>query len=153
LDLPEDVALLVAERITPNPRDLEGAVARLRGHAALHDGRIDLEVAREALNEMNALPPRRISVEEIITAVTQRFGVKSTDLLGKRRTKSIALPRQVCMHLARRLTEHSLGEIGGFFGGRDHTTVLHADRTVGRLREQNPQLGTTLDAIESGLRR
>ena len=90
-------------------------------------------------------------MEQIIDAVTKRFGVRLADLQGRRRTKSISLPRQVCMYLARSLTRHSLEEIGGYFGGRDHTTVLHANHTVEKLRRDDGAFRATLEQLSQNL--
>ena len=90
---------------------------------------------------------REISIQQIFDAITSRFNVRLTDLQGKKRTKSIVYPRQVCMHLARRLTRHSLEEIGGYFGGRDHTTVLHAVRTIDQQRHYDARLQALLEEI------
>ena len=90
---------------------------------------------------------REVTIEDILKAVTSRYNVRLADLQSKKRTRSIAFPRQVCMHLARNLTRHSLEEIGGYFGGRDHTTVLHADRTIRAMREEDVLLQATLERL------
>lgn len=149
IDLPDDVILLIASEIKTNARELEGALCKLRGVAELHGGRITIDLARQTLADVIATPRRMIGITDIIEAVTKRFNVKMSDLQGKRRSKSIALPRQICMHLSRRLTAHSLQEIGGYFGGRDHTTVLHADRSIAQRRDNDPQLRTALEQIEA----
>ncbi|MFH1419511.1 MAG: chromosomal replication initiator protein DnaA [Planctomycetota bacterium] len=152
--LPEDVVLHIASRAKSNTRELEGVLTRLRGLAALEGAApIDLALAREALGEAEAVATQTIQVQDIMSAVTERFGVRLSDLQGRRRSRSIALPRQVCMYLARQLTEHSLGEIGGFFGGRDHTTVLHAHRLIGQRRNTDVAFCSRLEEIEGSLRR
>jgi chromosomal replication initiator protein len=154
MELPEDVVLFVASRIQSNTRELEGALTRLRSVAALEgDCPIDLTLARRAVGADDAQRSQPIRIQDIMSAVTERFGVKLSDLQGRRRSRSIAMPRQVCMYLARQLTNHSLGEIGGFFGGRDHTTVLHAHKLVGRRREKDLAFRMRLDEIEAVLRR
>jgi chromosomal replication initiator protein len=131
ISLPDDVASYVASKVDSNIRELEGAITSLQGLAMVHDRPIDLELARQAIGE-NGTGARTAhpTIQEIIEAVTGYYDVKLTDLLSKRRHKSIALPRQVCMWLARKNTRYSLEEIGGYFGGRDHTTVMHAIKTI-----------------------
>ena len=130
VELPDAVARYIARAVDTNIRELEGAVTRVAAHANLTHVPITLELAGEVLADSLPRRPRQITVPEIIDAVTEHFGVRVSDLQGKKRNKSIALPRQVCMYLARQLTKLSLEEIGGYFGGRDHTTVLHADRKI-----------------------
>jgi chromosomal replication initiator protein len=127
LELPDDVICYVAAKVDNNTRELEGAVTKLQGLAMLHEGRIDMDVARLALGESVAAEQRRVTIQHILDAVTKYYNVRLSDLQSKRRHKSIAFPRQVCMYLARRHTRFSLEEIGGYFGGRDHTTG-HARR-------------------------
>jgi len=153
MEIPEDVTLFLASRVTTNTRELEGALTRLRGVASLDGNRpIDLPLAQRAFGADADEPPKFIRIQDIMSAVTECFGVKLSDLQGRRRSRCIALPRQVCMYLARELTEHSLGEIGGFFGGRDHTTVLHAHRLVEQRRADDPTFRSRLDGIEASLR-
>jgi chromosomal replication initiator protein len=122
--------------------------------AALDGNRaIDIAMARRAMGNEEREQPHNIQIQEIMSIVTERFGVKLSDLQGRRRSRSIALPRQVCMYFARELTEHSLGEIGGFFGGRDHTTVLHAHKLVQQRRQQDVTFRSRLEQIEATLRR
>ncbi|HUB26102.1 MAG TPA: chromosomal replication initiator protein DnaA, partial [Tepidisphaeraceae bacterium] len=130
LGLPEDVICYVAQKIETNTRELEGAITRLQGMGMVNNAPIDLEMAKAALGESASPDQRRITVQQIMDAVTRYYNVRASDLQSKKRHKSIAFPRQVCMYLARRHTRYSLEEIGGYFGGRDHTTVLHAVRTV-----------------------
>jgi chromosomal replication initiator protein len=129
-------------------------LSRLRGMVALEgETAITMAVARKVFGDDEQTLPRQIQIQEIMNIVTERFGVKLSDLQGRRRSRSIALPRQVCMYLARELTEHSLGEIGGFFGGRDHTTVLHAHKLVEQRRSQDLTFHSRLEQIEATLRR
>ncbi|MCK6456778.1 MAG: chromosomal replication initiator protein DnaA [Phycisphaerae bacterium] len=153
LDLSDEVVKLIAGQFRTNLRELEGALVRLHGLAKLEGAVIDIDTARRVLGELVPSAPTRVRVDEIIAAVTRRFGVKTSDLQGRRRSRSIALPRQICMHLARRMTAHSLEEIGGFFGGRDHTTVLHADRLIAERSTTDGELRRTLELLESELRR
>jgi len=131
LELPDDVPSYVAAKIDTNIRELEGALTRIRGFAMAAGQPISLELAMQALEgEEGTRSGNAPSLQSIIESVTRFYDVKLTDLLSKRRQKSIAMPRQVCMFLARRHTRFSLEEIGGYFGGRDHTTVMHAVRTI-----------------------
>ena len=130
ITLPDDVLCYVAAKIESNTRELEGAITKLQGMAMLQDGRIDLDLAKAALGDSTTPEQRRITIQQIFDVVTKYYNVRLSDLQSKKRHKSIAFPRQVCMWLARKHTRYSLEEIGGYFGGRDHTTVLHAVRTV-----------------------
>jgi len=152
MDLPEDVICLVAGTIDSNTRELEGAISKVAMLAQVSDRPIDLELAREALGTESVSSSREITIEHILNAVISRYSVRLADLQSKKRSRSIAFPRQVCMYLARTLTRHSLEEIGGYFGGRDHTTVLHANRTVERLCQENPQLQATLSLLMQQIR-
>ncbi len=147
IDLPEDVACLIAARIESNTRELEGAIAKITMLSQVLDHPIDLALAQQALGAEAEARSREITIEDILKIVTARYNVRVADLQSKKRTRSIAFPRQVCMYLARELTRHSLEEIGGYFGGRDHTTVLHANRTIDSLREQDPHFQATLQSI------
>ena len=151
-ELPQDVLTLIATSIESNIRELEGAINRVIGYARLANKPIDLALAQEALKDISA-PRRPVGIEQIIQAVAAAYNVKVADLLSRRKSKSIALPRQVCMHLARRLTSHSLEEIGGHLGGRDHTTVLYADTKIRALCESNADLAATLAKIISSLQK
>lgn len=147
IELPEDVVCFIAGSVESNTRELEGAIAKVAMLAKVNDRNIDLALASEALGGPAAPPQREITIDDILNAVTQRYNVRLIDLQSKKRTRSIALPRQICMYLARSLTRHSLEEIGGYFGGRDHTTVLHANRTVESMRDDDPQFQATLDKL------
>ncbi|MBX3365045.1 MAG: chromosomal replication initiator protein DnaA [Phycisphaeraceae bacterium] len=152
LDLPEDVACHIAARVDTNIRELEGAVTKLQLRSVVEGRPIDLEIARAALGENTAPTTSGPTIQAIIDAVTEFYSVRLTDLQSKRRQRSIALPRQVCMYLARRHTRHSLEEIGGYFGGRDHTTVMHAVRTVDEKRGVDQDFEHVLQALEGRLR-
>ena len=152
LELPEDVIMEIAERIKSNARELEGALIRLQGLAKVEGRPIDMAMARACLGDQPA-PARVIRMHDIMGVVTERFDVRVSDMQGRRRSRSIALPRQVGMYLARQLTTHSLGEIGEFFGGRDHTTVLHANKLVAGRRTQDPAFRVRLEEMEENLRR
>lgn len=154
LELPEDVPAYVAAKVDSNIRELEGALTRVRGFAMASGQPITLELAKTALSDDNSedgVTSGQPTIQTIIDAVTRYYDIKLTDLLSKRRHKSIALPRQVCMWLARRHTRYSLEEIGGYFGGRDHTTVMHAVRQITSRQEQDPVLANDVERIERGL--
>ncbi len=141
VDLPEEVAFFVAKRIRSNVRELEGALRRVVATSHFTGRPITLEFAKEALRDLLALQERLVTVENIQKTVAEYYKIRIADLLSKRRSRSIARPRQVAMALAKELTNHSLPEIGDAFGGRDHTTVLHACRRVKALRETERRIG------------
>lgn len=145
IEIPEEVVKYIASRIESNIRELEGALANIDLLSQTCNGIISLDLAQQALGEES--PKRVIGIPDIIDAVAARYNVRLADLQSKRRTKSIAFPRQICMYLARQLTAHSLEEIGGFLGGRDHSTVLHGSRQVSTLRKADPKLGHDLDEL------
>lgn len=153
LDLPDDVPAYIAAKIDSNIRDLEGALTRIRGLSMANQEPISLPLTKQALNgeESGEGKTTEPSIQDIIEAVTGYYDVKLTDLLSKRRHKSIALPRQICMWLARRHTRYSLEEIGGYFGGRDHTTVMHAIRSINGRRSDDRKLSDDVDRIENQL--
>jgi chromosomal replication initiator protein len=134
-DLPEDVAFFVAKRIRSNVRELEGALRRVLATSRFTGRPVTLELAREALKDLLAAQERLVTIENIQKTVAEYYKIRVADLLSKRRSRSIARPRQFAMALARELTNHSLPEIGDAFGGRDHTTVMHACERVKDLRE------------------
>ncbi len=140
VDLPEEVAFFVAKRIRSNVRELEGALRRVVATSHFTGRPITLEFAKEALRDLLALQERLVTVENIQKTVAEYYKIRIADLLSKRRSRSIARPRQVAMALAKELTTHSLPEIGDAFGGRDHTTVLHACRRIKELRESERRI-------------
>ena len=150
LAIPEDVPAYIAARIDSNIRELEGALTKVRGHAMANGVAITLDIAKVALadDRSRGALSNQPSIQMIIDAVTAYYDIKLSDLMSKRRHKSVALPRQVCMWLARKYTRYSLEEIGGYFGGRDHTTVLHAVRTIGVRRGADPDVSKAVDRIE-----
>lgn len=135
VDLPEEVAFFIAKRIRSNVRELEGALRRVIANAHFTGRAITLDFAREALRDLIALQDKLVTIENIQKTVAEYYKIRVADLLSKRRSRSIARPRQLAMVLAKELTNHSLPEIGDAFGGRDHTTVLHACRKIAELRE------------------
>jgi len=140
-ELPEEVAFFVAKRIRSNVRELEGALRRVLATARFTGRPVTLELAREALKDLLAAQERLVTIENIQKTVAEYYKIRVTDLLSKRRNRSIARPRQVAMALARELTSHSLPEIGDAFGGRDHTTVMHACERVKDRREIERRAG------------
>ena len=133
--LPEEVAFFLAQRIRSNVRELEGALRRVLANSRFTGQPITLDFAKDALRDVLALQEKLVTVENIQKTVAEYFKIRVADLLSKRRSRSIARPRQIAMALAKELTTHSLPEIGDEFGGRDHTTVLHACRRIKELRE------------------
>ncbi|HWW29795.1 MAG TPA: chromosomal replication initiator protein DnaA [Steroidobacteraceae bacterium] len=141
VDLPEEVAFFIAKRIRSNVRELEGALRRVVATSNFTGRPITLEFAKEALRDLLALQEKLVTIENIQKTVAEYYKIRIADLLSKRRSRSIARPRQVAMALAKELTNHSLPEIGDAFGGRDHTTVLHACRRIKELRESERRIG------------
>jgi chromosomal replication initiator protein len=135
VELPEEVAFFIAKRIRSNVRELEGALRRVIANSRFTGQPITLEFTKEALKDLLSLQARLITVENIQKTVADYYKVRVGDLLSKRRSRSVARPRQVAMALAKELTSHSLPEIGDAFGGRDHTTVMHACKRIRELRD------------------
>ena len=133
--LPEEVAFFIAKRIRSNIRELEGALRRVIANAQFTGSEINLNFAKDALKDLLSMQERLVSIENIQKTVAEYFKLRVADLLSKRRSRSVARPRQIAMTLAKELTNHSLPEIGDAFGGRDHTTVLHGYRRIMSLRE------------------
>jgi chromosomal replication initiator protein len=152
MTLPDDCACFIAARIDTNIRELEGAITRLQILASVEGRPIDLDLARTSLGGLSLESPPEPSIQQIITAVTDYFHIRLSDLQSKKRPRSVTLPRQICMYFARKLTRLSLGEIGGYFGGRDHTTVMHAVKAVETREEVEPDFAPTLRAIEEKIR-
>ncbi|MEK9869686.1 MAG: chromosomal replication initiator protein DnaA [Gammaproteobacteria bacterium] len=135
--LPSEVAFFIAERIRSNVRELEGALKRVIANAKFTGREISMEQVRESLRDLIAIQDRQIGIENIQKTVADYYKIRVSDMHSKKRTRSIARPRQLAMALAKELTNHSLPEIGDAFGGRDHTTVLHACRKIEELRESS----------------
>ncbi len=138
--LPDEVAFFIAKRIRSNVRELEGALKRVIANANFTGREITLDFVREALKDLIAAQDKRINIENIQKTVAEYYKIKVSDLLSKRRNRSVARPRQVAMTLGKELTNKSLPEIGDLFGGRDHTTVLHACRKIKQLTEENREI-------------
>ena len=139
-ELPQEVAFFVGKRIRSNVRELEGALRRLVANSQFTGKNITTEFAKDALRDMLAAQDKLVTIENIQKEVSEYYQIRSGDLLSRKRTRSIARPRQIAMTLAKELTSHSLPEIGNAFGGRDHTTVLHANRKIKDLRESDPRV-------------
>lgn len=145
--LSDDVAFLIAKNLRSNVRELEGALNRVIAFVRFHNKDMNLESAREALKDVLGAHNRQITLEIIQKYVADYYKIKVADMYSQKRTRAIARPRQVAMWLSRELTPHSLPEIGDAFGGRDHTTVLHACRTIGDLRSKDGQLNNDLHVL------
>ena len=137
IHLPHEVAFFIAQRLRSNVRELEGALNRVIANARFTGKPINIDFVREALRDMLALQEKLVTIDNIQKTVAEYYKIKVADLLSKRRSRSVARPRQLAMALAKELTNHSLPEIGDAFGGRDHTTVLHACRKIAELREES----------------
>jgi len=145
--LPADVIELIVENITANVRELEGAVVRVCSHASLCQRPLNLELAQEALRDVIQSRERTVSIETIIRVSAEHFGQRPSDLMGKRRHKSVSRPRQIAMYLARRMTDKSLVEVGAHFGGRDHSTVIYACEKIARELQVNSRLQEDVDIV------
>ncbi|CAA2929821.1 chromosomal replication initiator protein DnaA [Arsenophonus endosymbiont of Bemisia tabaci] len=137
MQLPDEVAFFIAKRLRSNVRELEGALNRVIANANFTGRAITIDFVREALRDLLALQEKLVTIDNIQKTVAEYYKIKVADLLSKRRSRSVARPRQMAMALAKELTNHSLPEIGDAFGGRDHTTVLHACRKIEQLREES----------------
>ncbi|WP_417349327.1 chromosomal replication initiator protein DnaA [Ferrimonas sp.] len=137
IHLPDEVAFFIAKRLRSNVRELEGALNRVIANANFTGRPITIDFVREALRDLLALQEKLVTIDNIQKTVAEYYKIKVADILSKRRSRSVARPRQVAMALAKELTNHSLPEIGDAFGGRDHTTVLHACRKIEQLREES----------------
>lgn len=140
IDLPPDAAFFIAQRIRSNVRELEGALKRVIASAHFTSKPIDVGLIKESLKDLLALQDKQVSLDNIQRTVAEYYKIKLSDLMSKRRSRSVARPRQVAMALSKELTNHSLPEIGENFGGRDHTTVLHACRKIRDLRESDSDI-------------
>ncbi|MDR0247769.1 MAG: chromosomal replication initiator protein DnaA [Burkholderiales bacterium] len=150
--LDEQVAFFIAKHIRSNVRELEGALKRVLAYASFHATEITLSVAKEALRDLIAVQNRQVSIENIQKTVADYYKIRIADMQSKKRSRVIARPRQVAMALSKELTELSLPEIGNRFGGRDHTTVLHACRQISQLRETNPEISHDVNFLLQVLR-
>ncbi len=150
--MPEDVAFFIAKNVRANVRELEGALRKVLAYAKFSHKEISITLAREALKDLLSIQNRQIGVENIQKTVADFYKIKVADMYSKKRPASIARPRQIAMYLAKELTQKSLPEIGELFGGRDHTTVLHAVRKIGGERQKNTELNQQLHVLEQTLK-
>jgi chromosomal replication initiator protein len=152
LRIDEQVAFFIAKHIRSNVRELEGALKRVAAYSSFHGQEITLAVAKEALRDLLAVQNRQVSIENIQKTVADYYKIRISDMHSKKRSRAVARPRQVAMALAKELTQLSLPEIGSNFGGRDHTTVLHACRQIVKLRESVPELNHDVNFLLQVLR-
>jgi chromosomal replication initiator protein len=151
-EMPEEVAFFVAKNVRSNVRELEGALRKILAYSRFNQKEISIQLARDALRDLLSIQNRQISVENIQKTVADYYKIKVADMYSKKRPASIARPRQIAMYLAKELTQKSLPEIGELFGGRDHTTVLHAVRKIGGERQQLTELNQQLHVLEQTLK-
>ena len=150
--MPEEVAFFVAKNVRSNVRELEGALRKILAYSRFNQKDISIQLARDALKDLLSIQNRQISVENIQKTVADYYKIKVADMYSKKRPASIARPRQIAMYLAKELTQKSLPEIGELFGGRDHTTVLHAVRKISAERAQLSELNQQLHVLEQTLK-
>ena len=151
VELPHDVAFFLASNIDSNVRELEGSLTRLGAFSSLTKATITVELAKDVLRNTLKNAQQEITVENIQKTICDYFNIKIIDLKAKRRTQNIALPRQVAMYLCRKYTETSFPAIGDKFGGRDHSTVIHASKTIERKIKEDPHMQTTIEKLERNL--
>ena len=151
-EMPEEVAFFVAKNVRSNVRELEGALRKILAYSRFNQKEVSIQLAREALRDLLSIQNRQIGVENIQKTVADFYKIKVADMYSKKRPASIARPRQIAMYLAKEMTKKSLPEIGELFGGRDHTTVLHAVRKIGAERSTNPELNQQLHVLEQTLK-
>jgi len=151
-EMPEEVAFFVAKNVRSNVRELEGALRKILAYSRFNQKEISIQLAREALRDLLSIQNRQISVENIQKTVADYYKIKVADMYSKKRPASIARPRQIAMYLAKELTQKSLPEIGELFGGRDHTTVLHAVRKIAQERQNVTELNQQLHVLEQTLK-
>jgi chromosomal replication initiator protein len=151
-EMPEDVAFFIAKNVRANVRELEGALRKVIAYARFSQKEIAIGLAREALRDLLSIQNRQIGIENIQKTVADFYKIKVADMYSKKRPASIARPRQIAMYLAKEMTQKSLPEIGDSFGGRDHTTVLHAVRKIGGERQKNTELNQQLHVLEQTLK-
>jgi len=150
--MPEEVAFFIAKNVRANVRELEGALRKVLAYSRFSQKEINIGLAREALKDLLSIQNRQVSVENIQKTVADFYKIKIADMYSKKRPASIARPRQIAMYLAKEMTQKSLPEIGELFGGRDHTTVLHAVRKIGGERGKNSELNQQLHVLEQTLK-
>ncbi|WP_085317312.1 chromosomal replication initiator protein DnaA [Derxia lacustris] len=152
VDISEEVAFFIAKHLRSNVRELEGALRKVLAYSSFHGRQVTVEVAKDALRDLLAVRSGQITVENIQKTVADYYKIKVADMYSKRRPTNIAKPRQIAMYLAKELTQKSLPEIGELFGGRDHTTVLHAVRKIANDRQNDTELNHALHVLEQTLK-
>lgn len=152
LKLPGEVALFIAENmITENVRELMGALVRLSAFASFHKRGLTIDLAKDALDKFIVKKDKMVSSDDIVNAVCKYFNVKMADLRSKKRTKSISFPRQIAMYMLREKLNLSLQEVGSIFGGRDHSTVLHAVNSIAGKHEESKEIQLIISTLEKDL--
>jgi len=151
VDVPAAVLEFLAHKITSSVRELEGALNRIIAHADLTDRAINLDMTQEVLSDLLRANDRRVTIDEIQRKVAEHFTLKMSDLLSERRARAVARPRQVAMYLCKKLTPRSLPEIGRKFGGRDHTTVMHAVKKIDELMNEDASFKDEVELVRRAL--
>ncbi len=151
IKLPEEVALFLANSVCNNVRELEGYLIRIGAYASLTSTAVTLEMARDVLKDILIERNRELSVEEILKKVSSHFNIKISDMKSAKRLKAVVLPRQIAMYLSRQLTSSSYPEIGERFGGKDHSTIIHAIRKIEKLMEDDFQIRSTIESLKNEL--
>ena len=151
IDLPQDVAEFIASRVKSNIRELEGSLSRITAVSSLKGKNISLQLAEDSFRDIFKAREKAISTNDIQRAVAEYFNVRVTDLRSKKRERNISLPRQVAMHLCKELTNLSLEDIGKSFGGRDHSTVIHAQKKIEKICKENNEISTAIKQIKKSL--
>jgi len=152
IPLPEAVAIFLATHIRSNVRELEGSLTRLGAFSSLTKSDITIELAKEVLQNTLSLTESKVTVENIQKTICEHFNIKITELKSKSRVKTLALPRQVAMYLCRKYTDTSFPVIGYKFGGRDHSTVIHASKSIERKIREDPSMQATVERLERDLK-
>ena len=153
IDLPEEVALFLANSISSNVRELEGYLIRIGAYASLTSTSVSLQMAKEVLKDILVEKNRELTIEEIQKTVAAHFNIKVSDLKSPKRLKALVLPRQIAMYLSRNLTSASYPEIGERFGGKDHSTIIHAIKKIEKMIEDDFQLRSTITTLKNALTR
>jgi chromosomal replication initiator protein len=147
MTLTSDVLEFLADKITNNVREMEGALNRLAVHASLQDSEVTVDLVKDVLKDLLRTNSRKITIDEIQKKVVEHYNIKLSDMHSPRRSRSVARPRQVAMYLAKSITTRSLPEIGRKFGGRDHTTVIHAIKTIEEIMVNDPSLAEDIELL------
>ena len=150
MDISYDAACYLADNVVSSIREIEGTLINIHKYATMNEGKVDLNLVKQIITGFSK-QKLNIGIEKILNTVTKHYGVQLSQLHSKRRLKSITLPRQIAMHLARKFTNLSLGEIGGYMGGRDHTTVMHADDKIKKLKSHDRNVYYSLRKLEDAL--